>query len=118
MRRITLYYVNWVMGCMVVTKQIPQNLITAPPLRVKIIVLSLVRRRPNKTVNVSRAPPSRDIVAPISDSRMSSLVISEESNDSVYTNLTVPPNYAREQYHLVANDIFPINDQEWRSGRL
>ena len=58
--------------------------------------LGLVRRRPNKAVNVSRAPPSRDIVAPSSDSRMNSLVKGEERNDSVYTNLNVPPNYARD----------------------
>ena len=45
---------------------------------------------------MSRAPPSRDIVAPISDSRMSSLVESAERNDSVYTNLNVPPNHARD----------------------
>ena len=58
--------------------------------------LGLVRRRPNKAVNVSRAPPSRDIVSPIGDSRMSSLVKSEESNDSIYTNLNVPSNHARD----------------------
>ena len=45
---------------------------------------------------MSRAPPSRDIVAPSSESRMNSLVKSEERNDSVYTNLNVPPNYARD----------------------
>ena len=58
--------------------------------------LGLVRRRPNKAVNGSRAPPSRDIVAPSSDSRKNSLVKGEERNDSVYTNLNVPPNYARD----------------------
>ena len=57
---------------------------------------SFVRHRPHKAVNVSRAPPSCDIVAPISDSRMSSLVKSKERNDSVYTNLNVPPNHARD----------------------
>ena len=54
--------------------------------------LGLVRRRPNKAVNVSRAPPCRDIVAPSSDSRMNSLVKSGERNDSVYMKLNVPPN--------------------------
>ena len=46
--------------------------------------LGLVRRRPNKAVNVSRAPPSRDIVTPSSDSRLNSLINSEEKNDTVY----------------------------------
>ena len=58
--------------------------------------LGLVRRRLNKAVNVSGVSHSRDIVAPSSDSRKNSLVESDETNDSVYTNLNVPPNYARD----------------------
>ena len=58
--------------------------------------LGLVRRRPNKAVSVSRAPTSRDIVTHSSGSRLNSLVKSEERNDSVCTNLSVPSNYARD----------------------
>ena len=57
--------------------------------------LGLFRRRPNKAVSVSKAPPSRDIVAPSSGSRLNSLVKSEERDDSVNTNRSVPSNYAR-----------------------
>ena len=79
--------------------------------------LGLVRRRPNKVVNVFRAPPSRDIVAPISDRRMSSLVKSEERNDSVYTNLNVPLNHARDSgqerqdslQHLVSHNNINVS---------
>ena len=79
--------------------------------------LGLVRRRPNKAVNVSRASPSRDIVAPSSDSRMNSLVKGEERNDSVYTNLNVPPNYARDSgqerqdslQHLVSHNNINVS---------
>ena len=55
-----------------------------------------LEQRPNNAVNVSRAPPSRDIVAPSSGCGLNSLVKSEERNDSVYTNLSVPSNYARD----------------------
>ena len=66
---------------------------------------------------MSRAPPSRDIVAPISDSRMSSLVKSEERNDSVYTSLNVPPNHARDSgqerqdslQHLVSHNNINVS---------
>ena len=61
--------------------------------------LCLVRRRPNKAVNVARAPPTRDIVAPSSDSRMNSLVKSEERNDSVL------------MYHLITHVIQARRDR-------
>ena len=51
--------------------------------------LGFVRRRPNKAVNVSRAPPSCDIGAPSSGNRLNSIVKSEERNDSVYTKISV-----------------------------
>ena len=79
--------------------------------------LGLVRRRPNKAVNVSRVPHSPDIVAPSSDSRKNSLVESEETNDSVDTNLNVPPNYARDSgqerqdslQHLVSHNNINVS---------
>ena len=79
--------------------------------------LSLDRRRPNKAGNVSRAPPSRDIVAPSGDSRMNSLVKSEERNDSVYANFNVPPNYASDSgqerqdslQHLVSHNNINVS---------
>ena len=63
--------------------------------------LGLVCRRPNKAVNVSRAPPSRDIVTPSSGSRLNSLVKSEEWNDSVYTIM----------YHLITHVIQARGDR-------
>ena len=89
-------------------------------------ILCIVRCRPNKAVNVSRAPPSRDIVTSSSDSRMNSLVKSEERNDSVYTNLNVPSNYARDSgqetqdslQHLVShnNIIVSLAERQTVSG--
>ena len=66
---------------------------------------------------MSRAPPSRDIVAASSDSRINSLVKSEERNDSVYTNLNVPPNYAHDSgqerqvslQHLVSHNNINVS---------
>ena len=52
---------------------------------------SFVRLRPNKAVNVSSAPPSRDSGAPKSGSRLNSIVKSKERNNSVYTNPPPPP---------------------------
>ena len=62
---------------------------------------------------MSRAPPSRDIGAPSSGSRLNSIVKSEERNDSVYTNLSVSSNYARDSgqerqdslHHVSRNSI-------------
>ena len=56
-------------------------------------------------------------MTPSSDSRMSSLVKSEERNDSVYTNPNVPPNYARDSgqerqdslQHLVSHNNINVS---------
>ena len=69
-------------------KQITQNLIATPPSR-----FGLVHLRPNKAVNVSRAPPSRDSGVQNGVSRLNSLMKNEEKNDSVYTNSGVPSNH-------------------------
>ena len=45
-------------------------------------ILGLVRLRPNKAVNVSRAPHSRDSGVPNGVSRLSSLVKNEDKDDS------------------------------------
>ena len=79
--------------------------------------LDLVHHRPNKAVNVSMAAPSRDIVAPSSDSRMNSPVKGKERNDSVYTNLNVPLNHARDSgqerhdslQHLVSHNNINVS---------
>ena len=56
-------------------------------------------------------------MAPSSDNRINSLVESEEKNDSVYTKLNVPPNYARDSgqerqdslQHLVSHNNINVS---------
>ena len=73
---------------------------------------------------MSREPPSRDIVAPSSGSRLNSLVKTEERNDSVYTNLGVPSNYACDSgqerqdslQHPVSHNNNNVSIAEGRTG--
>ena len=67
-------------------KQIPQNLIATPG---EHWSLGLVHRRPNKTVSVSRAPPSRDSGIPNGVSRL-------HSRRKTTQYFSVPSNHIRD----------------------
>ena len=79
--------------------------------------LGLVHRRPNRDVNVLRAPRSRDSGVPSTEygvNRLNSLVKNVVENDSVYMNPSVPSNCIHDsgqerqdslQYPLSQNNI-------------